>query len=847
VNKKNKIKLPLNAKKPQVHPLVRFNYMPRIIGFLIHGIILSILFVESRSILLWSAIFLQSFVWPHIAYQIGSYSADGKKTEYRNLYVEAFLCGVWMNIASFQLWPSTVFFLGAAINLLATRGLIIYRNAFLYLGIGILAAGLFNGFVFIPQSSFATTYACIAFVVIYTSIVAFLSYKTTKKLSENKKRTGTILNSIQSGILVIDHKTHEIIQANEAAALMFGVDKEEIVGHACHRFICPEEQNACPITDKGQSVDHSEREMLNKNGEKIPILKTVTPIVVEGRECLLESFVDISELKRTEKALADRELFLRTLAEALPDFIFILDTDGKIWQVNRLHPEHRWEDVVGQKVNHFLPPEYHNTFDDALQQTIITGQPQSLETMVNLPDGQHYFFHRLNPVHFVGEKESILLISTNISDRKQAEDELRVALEEVESINVHLEEKTELANKMAVQAEAANIAKSQFLANMSHEIRTPMNAVIGMSHLLTDTKLTDDQQHYTNIIQQSADSLLNIINDILDFSKIEAKKFDLEIIEFDLIQLLDEINGMFLIGAHSKSLEYVCQVDPAVPRFVTGDPGRIRQVLVNLVGNAIKFTNKGKIQIQVDLIRDKNLEDEQLITLKFKIVDTGIGIPAGKIQTLFEAFTQVDASTTREFGGTGLGLYIVKNLIEMMGGRLDVSSQEDKGSVFKFTVILKKVAPGDNIVTKVEKSGPSFSLETIGMENEYRANILVVEDYPINQEIVLEFLEIFGFTAHIVENGRQAISALEENHYDLVLMDVQMPVMDGLEASRIIRDPESQVLDHDITIIALTGHALKGDRQRYLDAGMNDYLSKPIDPEALYNIVIKNLQKIIKD
>ncbi len=702
--------------------MVRFNYMPRFIGFAMHGILLSTLFYGSRNIGLWSAIFLQTVVWPHVAFLIGKYSPNGRKAEYRNLLFEAFLCGIWMNLASFQLWPSTVFFLGAAINLLATRGIHPFRNAMAFLGAGVLVTGFFNGFTFVPESTFATAYACIGFIVIYTSIVAFLSFQTSKKLSVSRQRTAAILNSIQNGVLLIDAKSHQIIEMNPAAEKMFGIGRNEAIGQICHRFICPAEMGRCPITDLKQPADNSERVLLNKDRTEIPIFKTAIPVIIEGRECLLESFFDISE-------------------------------------------------------------------------------------------------------------------------RKQMEEKIRTTLEKVEAINVHLEEQTALAKKMAVQAEAANIAKSQFLANMSHEIRTPMNAVIGMTHLMMDTELTVVQQHYANTILQSADSLLTIINDILDFSKIEAGKLNLEVIDFDLIELLDEMNDMLSINAHDKGLKYCCQVDPAVPQFVSGDPGRIRQILVNLIGNAIKFTPKGEILIQVRPAQNATPEDEQNIALMFSIVDTGIGIPSEKIETLFEAFTQVDASTTRKFGGTGLGLSIVKNIVEMMNGRITVSSQPGKGSDFTFTLVLKKAAPVEIQNDNAESSGPADSLNASSKDSPYRAQILVVEDMPINREVISELLEILGFTAHIVENGRQAIQALERNRYDLVLMDVQMPEMDGLEATRIIRDPQSKVLDHDIGLVALTGNAMKGDRQRYLDAGMNDYLAKPIKPDALYHVVMKNLPK----
>jgi PAS domain S-box-containing protein len=825
----------------QINPLVRFNYMPRVIGFIPLGIILVSIFHESRNVFLWAAIFLQVIIWPHAAYFYAKKRPDPRKAEYQNLYFETFLCGVWMNLASFQLWPSTVFFIGPAINLLATRGFSLYRNAVLFLVAGALVTGIFNGFHFIPESNDATIYACIAFLIIYSSLVAFLSYNTSKKLSISKQRTEAILSAIQNGMLIIEVENHKIMEVNPAAARMFGVDREKIVGKVCHRFICPAEEGACPITDKKQRMDNSERTLLNKDGHAIPILKTAVPITLEGRECLLESFIDISERKQMEEEL-------RRLARAVEqsiDGIAVADMNGEIQFVNSAWAKmHGYlpDELLGKHLRIFHSEKQFREDVVPFNALVMKNGSHHGEVGHVKKDGKPFPTWMTSTIFKEEDGRSIGLlgIARDITDRKRAENELCITLEKVESMNRHLEEQTALANQMAVQAEAANIAKSQFLANMSHEIRTPMNAVIGMSDLLADTELTEKQRQFVKIIRQSGDSLLNIINDILDVSKIEAGKLELEIIDFDLINMLDGLNEIFSINARDRNLDFACDVDPSVPRHVSGDPGRIRQVLVNLVGNAIKFTPSGEVRIQVDRFERADSTDEK-ITLKFSVIDTGIGIAGEKIETLFDAFTQADASTTRKFGGTGLGLSIAKSLIEMMGGRIDVSSQVGRGSIFTFTVVLHPAGAAKTAFSAPEHPEGQIAVDDFAKKKHDEVLILVAEDFPINQEVVLEFLQRFGFAAHVVENGKKAIQALEKNDYDLVLMDVQMPEMDGIEATRVIRDPQSNVRNHDICIVALTGHAMKGDRKRYLEVGMNDYLSKPINSKALYDVLIRNL------
>jgi CheY-like chemotaxis protein/HPt (histidine-containing phosphotransfer) domain-containing protein len=542
----------------------------------------------------------------------------------------------------------------------------------------------------------------------------------------------------------------------------------------------------------------------------------------------------------------------------------------------------------------------------------------------------------------------------------------------------------------------ANAAKSEFLANMSHEIRTPINGVIGMTGLLLDTELDDEQRRYAEIVRSSGNSLLCLINDILDFSKIEAKKLDLEMLDFDLSSLLDDFAGTMAVRAHEKELELLCAADLNVPTLLGGDPGRLRQILTNLTGNAIKFTHAGEVSVRVSLVED-DMKSETVM-LRFSVRDTGIGIPAEKMDRLFKEFSQVDSSTTRQYGGSGLGLTISKQLAELMGGEAGVTSEEGKGSEFWFTARFNKQAVGahkesippadlhgirvlivDDSATSREiltarmvswgmrptevKDGPDalqslylalnendpfciavidmrvpdmdgetlggviradkrltdtrmILLTSVGTRGDTRrfqqigfsayatkpiqhrelkavlslvlteqegiepkpivtrhtarekmnmfidrkARILLAEDDITNQLVALGILKKLGLSADAVLNGAEALIALQAKPYDLVLMDVNMPVMDGIETTKRIRNYElgitnkAQTDDSSssfvirnssfvIPIIAMTAHAMQGDRERCIEAGMNDYVTKPISPQALAEVLDKWLPK----
>jgi len=612
-----------------------------------------------------------------------------------------------------------------------------------------------------------------------------------------------------------------------------------------------------PLPDHGAALSPDEFKLLDQLSvtglafSNSAIYKNIADLKENLEKRTVELTLEVEERQRIEEALRNSEGKYRNILESIEDGFFEIDLAGNCTFFN---PSlctilgYPGEEISGMNNRAFMDPEDAKKAFETLSQIYETGIPSKgfewdviqkngtrrhLEVSASLivsPEG--------NPTGFRG-------VARDVTERKNIELELRKHRE-------HLEEMiaartSELAEAMR-KAEFANKAKSQFLANMSHEIRTPLNGIMGMAELCLQTALDADQTRLVSTINKEAGSLLGIINQILDFSKIEAGKLEIEQIPFDLGTLLKDLMESFSYQAVKMGIEFVSSISPETPALVVGDPGRLRQVLKNLIGNAFKFTHEGGIYVKVEPLQDMG----DRIKLRFIVSDTGIGIPKEKQTIVFESFTQADGSTTRKYGGTGLGTTISKQLAEMMGGEIGVDSQEGKGSTFWFTVVLSKQGKADSHGSKEVSLGNAWGHAAAADKKEIP--VLLVEDYPTNQMIAKFHLEHAGYQVDLAEDGKQAVDAFKRKHYKLIFMDVQMPVMDGYQATKAIRELESELASMDkinaaksfqrVPIIAMTAHAMEENKALCLEAGMDDFLTKPFTREELLSMESKWLLKM---
>ncbi len=527
-------------------------------------------------------------------------------------------------------------------------------------------------------------------------------------------------------------------------------------------------------------------------------------IVLDKEKELIYSITrDITEEKNATKKIEDLTYTLNQTA-----IVMIVSRDEKIVSVNDKFCEisgYNREDVIGQ--HHEILDSFHHsdTFWEDLRATIESGKIWQGEIKERAKDGSFYWTYT-SSVPFLnadGEVTQYIVIQADITDRKQLEEDLRQAKEEA--------------------IKNAKI-KEDFLANMSHEIRTPMSGVLGFSRLLLQTSMDTTQRNYAQSIYSSAENLLVVVNDILDVSKIESGKFQLDEVAFDLRKRIEDSLSILRVDIENKQLKLIVEVDAQIPKKVWGVPDRLSQILINLVGNAVKFTKIGSIYLTVKLV------DQHLF---FEVKDTGIGIAADKLDAIFETFTQAESYTTREYGGTGLGLSISKKLVLLMGGEIGVESKLGKGSIFYFYLPFRAAA--DRALTSEESDAEQFALEPQLGEN---LKILVVEDNLVNQELALIYLNMLHCDCDLANNGEEALVKLSENSYDLILMDIQMPKMDGIAATLEIR--KRKIIT---PIIAMSAHALSKEKEKCFDIGMNDYIAKPFKIEELRTIIIKHTHK----
>ncbi len=652
-------------------------------------------------------------------------------------------------------------------------------------------------------------------------------------MDENKQdtETGIILQQDDESLIGTDESWYKIAieNSNDGIALvrgdklqfvnrkyldMFGYNSlEEVIGKEIITAVHPDDRDRVLALNRGRQSGCSvpsryEFKGITKEDETIYVEVSAVKTIYNNEPASLAFLRDVTERKKAENKLNDQLNFLQTLIDDIPNPIFYKNVNGLYLGCNKAFEEYRGikkEELIGKTLMELNYTEEEVSLHFASDMELINNHGQKTyrssfadQNGIN----REILIKKGTFTDSDGVVAGIVGIVMDITEQKQAEEVMKKAMED---------------------SEAANKAKSDFLANMSHEIRTPMNAVIGMTNLLLDTELTQGQRELLEITKTSADALLKIINDILDFSKIEAGKMDFEKIDFDLCITIEDTIDTLAVKASEKELELMCLINPDVPSLLRGDPGRLRQILLNIISNSIKFTEKGEITVVVDLA----YENEVSVAPRFSITDTGPGIPEDKLEKLFKSFSQIDSSRTRKYGGTGLGLAISKNLVEIMGGNIGVKSEEGKGSTFWFTIVFEK-QPG--IL-------PDTHAKPVDTKNQ---RILVVDDNKTNLYIMGKMLDSWGFQHDKAHGAKEALDRLydgieQNNPFSIAILDMHMPEMDGEMLGTIIKNDKNLV---NTMLIMLSSFGKRGDVNRMKEIGFSAFLTKPTKGSQLYDCLL---------
>jgi PAS domain S-box-containing protein len=649
-------------------------------------------------------------------------------------------------------------------------------------------------------------------------------------LRESEKKYSLLINNANEAIIVAQDGLFKFV--NPMALELLGANfEQELIDRPFPKFVHPD--------DRRTVVENYRRRIANEEAPQRYVFRVLTTdgivkwveisarlIEWQGRPATLNFLTDITERRRAEEALMESEQRLMDIIDFLPDATLVIDKNGRVIAWNKAIEAMTGilaKDMIGKGNYEYALPFYgtrrpilidlilkaDKDIESGYNQIERKGRVLMGESyMPNMRGGSVYLLGSAAVLYdFAGNVFGAIESIRDITENKVAEDHLIEAKE---------------------AAEAAVRSKSDFLANMSHEIRTPLNAVLGLTGLLLNSDLTAQERNYVETVRSSGNTLLSVINEILDYSKIEGGKMELESQPFHLRECIAVAVDLVKAAADQKGLAIKCELDQSIPEYFKGDVTRLRQILVNLLGNAVKFTHDGTIEISVTgtAIAAK---DGKKYELHFSISDTGIGIPEEKLDRLFQSFSQVDSTTTRKYGGTGLGLAISRKLVELMAGEIWVVSKPGVGSTFHFTIQVEKAEKISNPVDP----GIREPRETSSQEMIRPLRILLAEDNAVNQMVAIQMLKRLGYSADVAGNGLEVLQALERQPYDVVLMDVQMPEMDGLVAAQEIR----KIWPKGPRIIAITAYALKGDRERCLAAGMDDYISKPIVIEELRRVL----------